>query len=80
MPQPVEKMARAVAKACGLAAPLEERVEKVPVEEARAQMGPLADCLAMDCRAGSTKAARFFGWTVRRPSVFDEILGGSYLD
>ena len=80
MPQPVEKMARAGAKACGLEAPLEERVEKVPVEEARAQMGPLADCLAMDCRAGSTKAARFFGWTVRRPSVFDEILGGSYLD
>lgn len=78
MPQPVEKIARAVAKACGLAAPLEERLEKIPVEQARAEIGPVAECLAMDCRAGSTKAARFFGWTVRRPSIFDEILAGSY--
>jgi nucleoside-diphosphate-sugar epimerase len=75
MPQPVRKIALAVAKACGV----EGRVEAVPVEDARARMGQMADCLAMDCRAGSTKPARFFGWTVRRPSVFDEIFGGSYL-
>lgn len=80
MPQPVEKIARAVAKACGLEPPLESRVEPIPLEQARAEMGPLADCLAMDCRAGSTKAARFFGWTVRKPSIFEEILSGSYLD
>lgn len=80
MPQPVEKIARAVAKACGLEPPLEARVEAVAVEQARAEMGPVAECLAMDCRAGSTKAARFFGWTVQRPSIFDEILGGSYLE
>lgn len=80
MPQPVEKIARAVAKACGLPAPLEAHVELVPLDQARTEFGPLADCLAMDCRAGSTKAARFFGWTVHRPSIFDEILSGSYLE
>ncbi len=77
MPQPVGEIARAVAAACGIG---EKKVECIPVEEARAQMGPLADCLAMDCRAGSTKAARYFGWTVRRPSVYDEIFRGSYLE
>lgn len=75
MPQTVNKIARAVAKACGL----EGKVETIPVEAARAQLGPIADCLAMDCKAGSTKAARYFGWTVRKPSIFDEIFTGSYL-
>ncbi|WP_321475283.1 NAD-dependent epimerase/dehydratase family protein [uncultured Paludibaculum sp.] len=74
MPQPVEKIARAVAKACGV----EGKVESVPLETARQQLGPVADCLAMDCRAGSTKAARYFGWTVNKPSIFDEIFSGSY--
>lgn len=75
MPQPVKKIALAVAKACGI----EGKVESVPVEIARTQRGPMADCLAMDIRVASTKAARFFGWTVRRPSIFDEIFSGSYL-
>lgn len=75
MPQPVRKIALAVAKAAGI----EGKVEAVPVETAREQLGPIAGCLAMDLKAGSTKAARFFGWTVRRPSIFDEIFGGSYL-
>ena len=75
MPQPLEKIARAVAKACGGGV----AVRQIPLAEARQQMGPLADCLAMDCRAASTKAARYFGWAVRKPSVFEEILGGSYL-
>lgn len=75
MPQPVEKIARAVAKACGV----EGKVERIPVETARESLGPLADCLAMDCRAGSTKAARYLGWTVRHPNIFDEIFAGSYL-
>jgi len=75
MPQPVGKIARAVAKACGI----DGKVEMIPLEQARAEMGPLADCLAMDCKAGSTKAARYFGWTVRKPSIFDEIFSGSYL-
>jgi nucleoside-diphosphate-sugar epimerase len=75
MPQPVRKIALAVAKVCDI----EGKVESIPVEAARERMGPIADCLAMDVKAGSTKAARFFGWTVRRPSIFDEIFSGSYL-
>lgn len=75
MPQQVEKIARAVAEACGIG----DKVEHIGLETARGQLGPLADCLAMNCKAGSTKPARFFGWTVRRPSIFDEILSGSYL-
>ncbi len=75
MPQPVEKIARAVAKACGV----EGKVESIPLETARQTMGPVADCLAMDLKAGSTKAARFFGWTVHKPSIFDEIFSGSYV-
>lgn len=74
MPQPVGKIARAVARACGP----DISVAPIPLEAARAEMGPIADCLAMDCKAGSTKAARYFGWTVRRPSIFDEIFSGSY--
>lgn len=75
MPQPVRKIALAVAKACGI----EGKVEAVPVEIGRQKLGPIAACLAMDLKAGSTKAARLFGWTVRRPSIFDEIFSGSYL-
>jgi nucleoside-diphosphate-sugar epimerase len=74
MPQPVRKIALAVAQACGI----EGKVESVPIEAARARYGAMADCLAMDLKAGSTKAARFFGWKVERPSVFGEIFSGSY--
>jgi len=74
MPQPVKKIALAVAQACGI----EGKVESIDLEAARARLGPRADCLAMDLKAGSTKAARFFGWKVEKPSVFDEIFSGSY--
>lgn len=75
MPQQVNRIAEAVAGVCGVPG----KVEHIPLETARQQMGPMADCLAMTCKAGSTKPARFFGWTVRHPSVFDEITSGSYL-
>ncbi|MEJ5368480.1 MAG: NAD-dependent epimerase/dehydratase family protein [Bryobacteraceae bacterium] len=75
MPQQVNRIAEAVAEVCGVPG----KVEHIPLEEARRQMGPIADCLAMTCKAGSTKPARFFGWIVRRPSVFDEIASGSYV-
>lgn len=74
MPQPAKKFAAAVAQACGI----EGKIEHVDLEAARARLGPMADCLVMDLKAGSTKAARFFGWKVERPSVFDEIFSGSY--
>ena len=75
MPQLVRKMAQAVATACGP----ETRVEFVPVEEALKTEGPVAECLAMDCKAGSTKAARFFGWSVKHPDVIGEIGSANYL-
>ena len=75
MPQPVRKIALAVAKACGI----EGRVERLPLPRAREVFGPVADCMAMDQKVASTKAARFFGWTAKRPSIFEEIFSGSYL-
>jgi nucleoside-diphosphate-sugar epimerase len=75
MPQPLKKIALAVAKACRV----DGKVQCIPIDQARAEMGPMADCLAMDQRVGSTKAVRYFGWTVRKPSIFDEIFGGTYL-
>jgi nucleoside-diphosphate-sugar epimerase len=52
------------------------RIEYVPLEEARRQMGPLADALVMDQRIGSTKAARVLGWLAGRRSVLEEIAAG----
>lgn len=75
MPQTVRKMAEAAARSIGP----ETRVEYTPVEKARESMGPLADCLAMDCKAGSTKPARFFGWRVMHPDVIGELESGTYL-
>lgn len=75
MPQPLGKIALAVTKACGI----EGKVERLALEQARERFGPAADCMAMDQKVASTKAVRFFGWTVRRPSIFEEIFRGSYL-
>jgi len=74
MPQPVKRIAHAVAQAAGI----DGKVAFIPVEQARATMGLLADGLALDCRAGSTKAVRFFGWPPKVPYIFDEIERGSY--
>lgn len=76
MPQPVRKIALAVTKACGI----EGKVERLPMDRAREVFGPVADCMAMDQKVASTKATRFFGWTAKRPSIFDEIFSGSYLN
>jgi nucleoside-diphosphate-sugar epimerase len=51
-------------------------IEYVPVEEARRQIGPLADALVLDQKIGSTKAARVLGWLAGRPSVLEEIAAG----
>ncbi len=75
MPQPVRKIALAVTKACGI----DGKVERLPLDRARQVFGPVADCMAMDQKVASTKATRFFGWTAKHPSIFDEIFSGSYL-
>lgn len=76
MPQPMRKIALAVAKAAGA----EGKIEGRPLAQAQEQWGAaIAGCLAMDSKAASTKAARFFGWTVRHASIYDEIFYGSYV-
>jgi len=75
-PQPVRKIALAVTKACGI----EGKIEAVPFPQARDVFGPAADCMALDQKVASTKAVRFFGWQAQRPSIFDEIFAGSYLN
>ena len=75
VPQPVRKIALAVSRACGI----EGKIDLMPLDQARAALGPMADCLVMDQRVGSTKATRYFGWSPRRPSIFFEIFSGSYL-
>ncbi|MGD0578011.1 MAG: NAD-dependent epimerase/dehydratase family protein [Bryobacteraceae bacterium] len=75
LPQPVRKIALAVTRACGI----EGKIDFIPLDQARAHLGPMADCLVLDQRVGSTKATRYFGWSPRRPSIFFEIFSGSYL-
>ncbi len=49
------------------------RVESWTLEEARAVLGPLADCRALDQKIGSTKAARQLGWRPKGPSLLEEL-------
>lgn len=49
------------------------RIEYTPVEEARKQMGPLADALVLDQKVASSKATRFLGWSARHPGVLAAI-------
>jgi nucleoside-diphosphate-sugar epimerase len=75
MPQPLRKIALAVTRSCGI----DGKVERLPLPEARERFGLVTDCMAMDQKIASTKATRFFGWTAKRPSIFEEIFSGSYL-
>lgn len=61
-----------------IAASHQARVEFWPLEEARREIGPLADALVMDQRIMSTKAGRMLGWAPRWPSVLEEIRSGCY--
>lgn len=54
------------------------RVESWTLDEARRELGPIADGLALDQRVQSTKAGRVLGWVANRPSVLEDIAAGSY--
>jgi nucleoside-diphosphate-sugar epimerase len=69
MPCQVKRIAAGVAARCGNGV----TVQTTPIGLATAQMGPVAACLALDQKVASTKAARFFGWGVRYPSVIEHI-------
>jgi nucleoside-diphosphate-sugar epimerase len=57
------EVAEAAAKAGG------GRVEYIPADQAREQMGPIAEAHLLDQRIGSTKAGRQLGWKPTRPGV-----------
>ena len=65
----VEECARAASRAAGR----EGRVEAVPVADARAKMGPFADCLALDQHVDSRKAAALLGWNPQHGGFVDGV-------
>ncbi|HEU0300105.1 MAG TPA: NAD-dependent epimerase/dehydratase family protein [Longimicrobium sp.] len=69
---PVREVAQAAAEANGA------RAEAWPLEDARAVLGTYADALALDQQV-SAERARALGGTPSRPSVLDELRGGSYV-
>ena len=60
---PVNRVAEAAAKLSGA------RIEYIPPDVARAEMGPIAEAHLLDQKIGSTKAGRLLGWKPSRPSV-----------
>jgi nucleoside-diphosphate-sugar epimerase len=64
---------REIAEAASRAAGAGGRTEAWPLEEARREMGPLADALALDQQVTGAKAARVLGWTPRAPSLQEEL-------
>jgi nucleoside-diphosphate-sugar epimerase len=62
-----------IANAASRAAGREADVEAVPLDEARAVMGPFADALACDLQCDSSRAARDLGWEPHRPTLLEEL-------
>jgi nucleoside-diphosphate-sugar epimerase len=71
---PVVDMAAADSRAAGG----EGRVQPQPLAQARRQMGPRADALALDQHVRAGRAQRLLGWVPNSPSVLDELEHGSY--
>lgn len=64
-----------VAQALGLAVGKSGRVRTWPLEEARAELGPYADALALDqADISSERAEEALGWVPRQPPVLAEIM------
>ena len=57
-----------VAKAAGLAAGATEEPRSVPLEEARKELGPVADALCLDQVVAAPRAREVLGWAPRYPS------------
>jgi len=65
----VAEMVRAAARAAGYAG----KIQYVPLEEAVKEMGPYAECLALDQRVDNSKAKRLLSWTPRHEGFVDGI-------
>jgi nucleoside-diphosphate-sugar epimerase len=73
-PLRVREVAEAAARLGGSAA----RAEPWPLEEARKQIGPMADGMVLDQRIAGTRARQLLGWNPEAPSVLVELSRGSY--
>jgi nucleoside-diphosphate-sugar epimerase len=69
---------REIAAAASVAGDAGGATRSWSVAEARAAMGPFVDALLLDQRATSAKARELLGWRPSRPSVLDDLQGGSY--
>lgn len=67
-----------LAEAASLGAGAHGRTEAWALEEARTQMGPLADALVLDQQVSGDKAKRLLGWVPTAPSVLEDLKHGSY--
>jgi nucleoside-diphosphate-sugar epimerase len=65
----VSQMASAAARAAGFSGD----IRWISVEEASRTMGNFAECLAIDQRIDSGKAARLLGWTPKHRSFLEEV-------
>lgn len=65
----VLQMARAVARVTGHAG----EIRRVPVADAAAAMGTLAECLALDQHVDSRKAVSLLGWQPKHGGFADEV-------
>ncbi len=62
-----------IAAAASRAAGGDGEIESIPLDEARAAMGPFADALASDLTVDSGKATRELGWEPHRPTLLEEL-------
>jgi nucleoside-diphosphate-sugar epimerase len=62
-----------IARAASRAAGGDGGIEHLPLDDARAMMGPFADALACDLSVDSAKAARELGWEPHRPTLLEEL-------
>jgi nucleoside-diphosphate-sugar epimerase len=65
----VTEMARAAAWAAGYTG----KIQYVPLKDAVKEMGPYAECLALDQHVDGSKAMRMLGWIPRHQSFVDGI-------
>lgn len=65
----VTEMVRAAARAAGYAG----KIHYIPLEEAEKEMGPYAECLALDQHVDGSKAMRLLSWSPRHQGFVDGI-------
>jgi nucleoside-diphosphate-sugar epimerase len=69
----VNPSAKEVAEACARAAGLDGKTVSLGLEQAREQMGPIADAFALDQRLTPAKAQRELGWTPVHTDPLNEL-------